>query len=562
VADSPRRLPILEWVAGYQKAWLQLDAIAGLTAAAVVIPKAMAYATIAGLPVQVGLYTALVPMVIYALLGTSRPLSVSTTTTIAILVAAPMAAVAPDGDQVALIGATATLTLLVGAALVVAGVFRLGFVANFISDPVLIGFKAGIGLVIVLDQVPKLLGVHYPKGSFFQNLTSLVRAIPDSSLPTVGVAVFTIVLLLGLEHFVPRLPAPLIAVAAGIAGVSLFGWQDHGVSIVGEIPRGLPSFILPDLSLAAVLWPGALGIALMSFTETIAAGRAFARSGEPLLKPNRELFATGLANAGGAVLGAMPSGGGTSQTAVNRLAGARTQLAELVTAGATVVTMLFLAGPMGKMPQATLAAVVIVYSIGLIQPVAFWEIRKVRTMEFRWAVIAFAGVVLLGTLKGILVAIVVSLIGLAQQVFDPPVYVLGRKRGTNVFRPRSPEHPDDESFSGLLILRPEGRIYFANAARVGEKALRLVDEIKPGVVAIDMVGVFDLEYTALKALTEAEQRLRENGVLIWLVGLNPAVLEVVKRSALGKTLGTERMHQNLEIAVQRYQATGGLRVGS
>lgn len=562
MADSPRRLPILEWVAGYQKAWLQLDAIAGLTAAAVVIPKAMAYATIAGLPVQVGLYTALVPMVIYALLGTSRPLSVSTTTTIAILVAAQMAAVAPDGDQVALIGATATLTLLVGAALVVAGVFRLGFVANFISDPVLIGFKAGIGLVIVLDQVPKLLGVHYPKGSFFQNLTSLVRAIPDSSLPTVGVAVFTIVLLLGLEHFVPRLPAPLIAVAAGIAGVSLFGWQDHGVSIVGEIPRGLPSFILPDLSLAAVLWPGALGIALMSFTETIAAGRAFARSGEPLLKPNRELFATGLANAGGAVLGAMPSGGGTSQTAVNRLAGARTQLAELVTAGATVVTMLFLAGPMGKMPQATLAAVVIVYSIGLIQPVAFWEIRKVRTMEFRWAVIAFAGVVLLGTLKGILVAIVVSLIGLAQQVFDPPVYVLGRKRGTNVFRPRSPEHPDDESFSGLLILRPEGRIYFANAARVGEKALRLVDEIKPGVVAIDMVGVFDLEYTALKALTEAEQRLRENGVLIWLVGLNPAVLEVVKRSALGKTLGTERMHQNLEIAVQRYQATGGLRVGS
>lgn len=562
MADSPRRLPILEWVAGYQKAWLQLDAIAGLTAAAVVIPKAMAYATIAGLPVQVGLYTALVPMVIYALLGTSRPLSVSTTTTIAILVAAQMAAVAPDGDQAALIGATATLTLLVGAALVVAGVFRLGFVANFISDPVLIGFKAGIGLVIVLDQVPKLLDVHYPKGSFFQNLTSLVRAIPDSSLPTVGVAVFTIVLLLGLEHFVPRLPAPLIAVAAGIAGVSLFGWQDHGVSIVGEIPRGLPSFILPDLSLAAVLWPGALGIALMSFTETIAAGRAFARSGEPLLKPNRELFATGLANAGGAVLGAMPSGGGTSQTAVNRLAGARTQLAELVTAGATVVTMLFLAGPMGKMPQATLAAVVIVYSIGLIQPVAFWEIRKVRTMEFRWAVIAFAGVVLLGTLKGILVAIVVSLIGLAQQVFDPPVYVLGRKRGTNVFRPRSPEHPDDESFSGLLILRPEGRIYFANAARVGEKALRLVDEIKPGVVAIDMVGVFDLEYTALKALTEAEQRLRENGVLIWLVGLNPAVLEVVKRSALGKTLGTERMHQNLEIAVQRYQATGGLRVGS
>jgi len=562
MTGPPRRLPILDWVPGYQKAWLQLDILAGLTAAAVVIPKAMAYATIAGLPVQVGLYTALVPMVIYALLGTSRPLSVSTTTTIAILVAAEMAMAAPGGDQAALLGATATLTLLVGAALVVAGVFRLGFVANFISEPVLIGFKAGIGLVIVLDQVPKLLGVHFPKGTFFQNLASLVRAIPDSSLPTVGVGVFTIVLLLGLEHFVPKLPAPLIAVAAGIAGVSLFGWQEHGIAVVGEIPRGLPSFIAPDLTLALVLWPGALGIALMSFTETIAAGRAFARSGEPLLKPNRELFATGLANAGGAVLGAMPSGGGTSQTAVNRLAGARTQLAELVTAGATVLTMLFLAGPMGRMPQATLAAVVIVYSIGLIQPIAFRDIRRVRVMEFRWALVACAGVVLLGTLKGILVAIIVSLIGLAQQVFDPPVYVLRRKRGTNVFRPVSAENPDDESIPGLLLIRVEGRVFFANAFRVGEKILRLVNEARPAVIGLDMAGVFDLEYTALKALTESEQRMREEGVSIWLIGLAPEVLQMVQRSPLGKALGTERMHQNLEIALQRYQATGGGRVGS
>ncbi len=562
MAESQRRLPMFEWVQGYQKAWLQLDLIAGLTAAAVVIPKAMAYATIAGLPVQVGLYTALVPMVIYAVLGTSRPLSVSTTTTISILVAAEMAIAVPDGDPGALLSATVTLTLLVGAILVVASVLRLGFVANFISEPVLIGFKAGIGLVIVLDQIPKLLGVHFPKGSFFHNLVALGRAIPDSSMPTVAIGVLTILLLLGIEHFLPRAPAPLIAVAAGIAGVSLLGLQSHGVAVVGEIPRGLPSFLSPDFSLVLKLWPGALGIALMSFTETIAAGRAFAVSGEPPLRPNRELFATGLANAGGAVLGAMPSGGGTSQTAVNRQAGARTQLAELVTAGATLLTMLFLAGPMGLMPQATLAAVVIVYSIGLIQPLAFVDIRRVRTMEFRWALVAFAGVVLLGTLQGILVAIIVSLIGLAQQVFDPPVYVLGRKRGTNVFRPRSPEHPEDESIPGLLLLRVEGRVYFANAARVGEKIRPLVEEAKPRVVGLDLTGVFDLEYTALKMLIEAERRFRESGISIWLVGLNPAVLTVVNRSTLGKTLGPERMHQNLEIAVQKYQAAGGLGVGS
>jgi len=198
--------------------------------------------------------------------------------------------------------------------------------------------------------------------------------------------------------------------------------------------------------------------------------------------------------------------------------------------------------------------VVIVYSIGLIQPMAFVDIRKVRAMEFRWALVAFAGVVLLGTLKGILVAIIVSLIALAQQAFDPPVYVLRRKRGTNVFRPVSPDHPDDEAIPGLLLLRVEGRVFFANAFRIGEKILRMIDEAKPKVVALDMAGVFDLEYTALKALTEGEQRMREAGVSICLVGLNPAVLQVVERAPLGKTLGMERMHQNLEIAVSKFGA--------
>lgn len=254
--------------------------------------------------------------------------------------------------------ASATLTLLVGAILVLASLLRLGFIANFISEPVLIGFKAGIALVIVLDQVPKLLGVHFPKGSFVHNLLTTVQTIPETSLPTLAVGIAMIGLLIGLEHFFPRAPAPLIVVAIGIASVRLFGLQVHGVETVGQIPEGLPSFTVPDFSLVALLWPGALGIALMSFAETIAAGRAFATTEEPELRPNRELAATGLANAAGALLGAMPAGGGTTQTAVNRLSGARTQLAELVTAAAALLTMIFLAPLIGLMPQATLAAVV------------------------------------------------------------------------------------------------------------------------------------------------------------------------------------------------------------
>ena len=552
MADVPRRFAILDWARGYRKEWLRLDVIAGLTAAAVVIPKAMAYATIAGLPVQVGLYTALVPMLIYVVLGTSRPLSVSTTTTIAILVGAELAVVAANSDPAALIRTTTTLTLLVGVILVAASALRLGFVANFISDPVLIGFKAGIGLVIVLDQLPKLLGVHFPKGNFFQNLLATVKAIPEASLPTLAVGVITILLLVGVERLFPKAPAPVIAVVAGIAAMSLLGLQDYGVATIGEVPRGLPSFISPDLSLVAVLWPGALGIALMSFTETIAAGRAFAMSGEPPLVPNRELLATGLANVGAAFWGSMPAGGGTSQTAVNRRAGARTQLAELVTAGATLLTLMLLAGPMGLMPQATLAGVVIVYSIGLIELAGFRGILEIRRLELVWAVVAMAGVVLLGTLQGILVAIVLSVVALAQQVANPPVYLLVRKPGTNVFRPASDEHPEDESFADLLLLRLEGRVFFLNAARIGEKIRSLVDQWKPKVVAIDLSGVFDLEYTALKALIEAEKRLAEQGISLWLVELTPAVLRVVQRSTLAKTLGAEGLHFNLEIAVEKY----------
>ena len=562
VSRDASGIPVPDWVRDYRREWLALDVIAGLTAAAVVIPKAMAYATIAGLPVQVGLYTAFLPMVIYAAVGSSRPLSVSTTTTLAILTAAALGEVVPAGDSGTHFGASATLVLLVGVMLVLASALQLGFLANFISEPVLIGFKAGIGIVIVVDQIPKLLGIHFAKGPFFHNVLAIAHGVPDASLATVTVAGMMIGLLVALEHFVPRAPAPLIAVACGIVGVRLLGLEAHGVATVGRVPTGLPSLTLPAPSLIDPLWPAALGIALMSFAETIAAGRAFAQSGEPTPRANRELFATGLANVGGALLGSMPVGGGTTQTAVNRLAGARTQLAGLVTAVVTLLTILLLAPFIGLMPEATLAAVVIVYSIGLIKPAEFGAIRRTRWTEFVWAVAALIGVVLLGTLKGILVAIVVSLFALAYQVADPPVYVLGRKTGTNVFRPRSAEHPEDETFPGLLILRPEGRVFFANAERIGDKMRALIAGAKPRVVAVDLAGVFDLEYTALKMLTEAESRLRANGVLLWLVGLTPGVLSMVQRSSLGVTLGREGMFFNLEQAVDAYGASASKRTSA
>ena len=530
------------------------DVIAGLVAAAVVLPKAMAYATVAGLPVAVGLYTAFVPMVIYALLGSSRVLSVSSTTTLAILTGTQLGLVVPDGDPAKLVTATAALTALVGVMLVLARLIRLGFVANFISTPVLTGFKAGIGLVIVLDQVPKILGIHITKEGFFRDLLQVAHHIPETSLITLAVAAATFAVLIAMERLWPHSPAPLVAVGGAIAASWYFGLQAHGVSIVGVIPQGLPALTLPDISLIERLVPGALGIALMSFTETIAAGRAFARPADPPINANRELIATGAANLGGAVLGAMPAGGGTSQTAVVRSAGGQSQRASLVTAATAVATMLLLAPMLGLMPNATLAAVVIVYSVGLIQPAEFYAIRAVRSMEFRWALIACAGVLLFGTLKGIVVAIIASMIGLASQTAHPRVSVIARKRGTDVLRPLSPEHPDDEIFEGLLIVRPEGRLFFVNAQHVVEQISALVAKYQPRVLALDMSRTPDLEYSALQTLIEHEQRATEGGTLVWIVDLNPAVLEMVRNSSLHDRLGRERMLFNAREAIRRYEA--------
>jgi high affinity sulfate transporter 1 len=548
------RVPILDWARGYERAWLAADLVAGLTAAAVVLPKAMAYATVAGLPVQVGLATAFVPPIVYAALGGSRVLSVSTTTTLAILTAAELGEAVPGASPEQLLTAAATLTVLVGAILAGAALLRLGFVANFISEPVLAGFKAAIGLLIVVDQVPKLLGVHVQKTGFLRDILHLFQAAPGTSVPTLLVSVALAALILALRRFAPRVPAPLVAVALSIAASALLDLPALGVKAVGAIPGGLPAPTLPDPGLLGPLWAGAVGLALMSFTETIASGRAFAAPNEPRPSANRELLATGLACAAGGLLGAMPSGGGTSQTAVNRRVGARTQLAGLVTGLTALATLLFLAPVLSRMPEATLAVVVVIYSVELVNPRDFRAIVAVRRTEFLWALTAFAGVVLLGTLRGIVVAVITSVVSLVHQTDSPPVYEVARKPGTNVFRRRSGDHPGDETTPGLFLVRVEGRIYFGNAQRVLDLLTPIAIAAAPKVIVLDCSAIFDLEYSALKMLAEAEERIRAHGAELWLAAVNPAVLRVVERAPLGKVLGRGRMCFNLEQAVERYRA--------
>ena len=328
------------------------DAVAGVTTAAVVIPQAMAYATIAGLPVEVGLYTALVPMLAYALVGSSRALSVSTTSTLAALTGAAVGTVA-GGDADRAIEAATTLAMLTGVLLLAASVFKLGFVADFISQPVLAGFKAGTGLLIAAGQLGKVLGIDQTGDNFFQKMGSALSQLDDIDWATAALAAVTIALLLGLKRWAPAVPGALVAVGVGVA-VGAWGLLD--VALTGDVPSGLPHPVAPDLDLIGPLFPAAMGVALMSFVESVAAGRAVTHTGEEEPDADRELRALGAANLLGGIFRALPSGGGLSQTAVNDNAGASSRMAGAVTGIVSLLTLLFLTGLFADLPQATLGA--------------------------------------------------------------------------------------------------------------------------------------------------------------------------------------------------------------
>lgn len=547
-----RYLPILSWLPRYRPAWLRTDLLAGATAAAVVIPQALAYASIAGLPLQVGLYVALAPMVVYALLGTSRPLSVSSTSTISILVASSLALAVQSDNPNDFILPAATLAFMVGIVLLLASFLRFGVIANFISLPVLTGFKAGIGVVIFVGQLGKVMGLSIPKGNVIQSLWAVLQNLGQIHWPTFSLALVTLAILAFLPRWNRRIPAALVAVALGILAAALLDLEARGVRLVGVIPPGLPRLSLPDWRLFQVLWPGALGIALISFVESIASARAFLRHDDPPVDANQELFALGMANIAGGLTQSYPAGGGTSQTAVNNQSGARSQVAGLVTAALALVTMLFLAPLIGLMPQATLGALVLVAAAGLVKVSEFQSIARFRRTELVWALVAFVGVMVLGTLQGILVAIIVSLLVIMYVTNHPSVYAMGRKPGSNVFRPLG-AHPKDETFPGLLILRSEGLLYFANIPRAIDGYWELIRQTRPQVVVLDCSAIPQIEFTAMILLSSFEEKLTEAGITLWLSALNPAVLQIIEDSPLGKRFPHERMFFNLKRAVETFQ---------
>ncbi|MET0829853.1 MAG: SulP family inorganic anion transporter [Microbacterium sp.] len=539
----PRRSRVhrgrLPWLAptmqGYRRSWLGPDLLAGITAGAVVIPQAMAYATIADLPVQYGLYTCMVPMLVYAMLGGSRVMSVSTTSTIATLTATTLVAAGiasgsdnPERDLI-------TLTLLVGLILLAARLFRLGSLIENINEATLIGMKVGLGATVALGQMPKLLGVDVEMSGhgFLRSLNAVIAAVPEANATTTLLSATSILLLLLLRRFAPRVPAPLIVVVLGIGLAAFTGLTGAGVALVGDVPVGLPAPSLPTFENTIPLLPGAFAIAIMAFLESASVARGLRVASDPRLDSNRELLATGVANLAGSIFHSLPAAGGFSQSAVNQKAGARSQLATLVTVVLAVAVALFLSPILSLLPQATLAAMVFVAVIGLIDVPAMVRLAKISPVEF-WIAIATAAV---GLAAGLILAV-------GTGVFFTLLLVL---RELN--RPRiSTGSPQP----GLMVVTLKSPLYTANVVgTVDAIAVAVQDAERPLLLILDASVIQVTSVTVLDTFRDFERELASQQVRLDVAGLPDAATTLAGKTDWWKEMTAQgRIHASVADAVR------------
>ncbi len=499
---------------GYDRSWVSHDVLAGLAAGAVVIPQAMAYATIAELPVQVGLYTCIAPMLVYAMLGGSRAMSVSTTSTIATLTATTFVSAGVAATSDAPERALATLALLVGVVLLLARLLRLGSVVENINQATTIGVQIGVGATVAVGQLPKLLGIDdSPSGKgFIRSLVAVAEALPRAHLTTVVLSIASVLALVVLRRFLPRVPAPLVVVGGGIVASAVLGLAARGVETIQPIPFGLPVPALPDVTLVPMLLPGAIGIAMMAFLESAAVSRGIRKVDEPQIDSDRELLATAAANLAAGFTQALPAAGGFSQSAVNQRAGARSQLAGVVTAALAVLVALVLGSVLALMPAATLAALVLVAVVGLIDVRALARLARISRRDFWLAVVT----AVVGLTAGLLPAVLVGVLGtffLVLRELQRVRIVPGIATGTS------------------LVARIEGAVYTANVLEYERTLLGTIDAATDvRTFVLELPRMHDTSVTVLDGLADLDRELHQRGVTLVLADMPASAVDMARRT--------------------------------
>ena len=551
-----RYMPITAWLPAYEKKWLAGDIAAGLTVWALLVPEALAYAGIAGVPVQYGLYAAPFALLAYAVFGSSRHMVFGPSAEGAAVSAAAVTPLAASGGQERYLALTITLALMVGAIMIVLGLARMGFLAKFFAAPVLDGFIVGAAIFIAVGQLGKIFGISAEGDNTFSKFADVFRQAGAWSWTTLAVGAGCLLLLFLLHRFVPKLPAALTILVLAIILSSALHMVDHGVSIVGEVPSGLPSWSLKGVSLSDIwqLMPGALGLVILCFAESLATAKVYATKYGYRLDPNLEMMSYGIANMGAGLFQGFAVTGSVSKTAANDAAGGKTELAMVFCSVLTLLTIIFLTGLFKYLPEATLAAVVIHAVSRLIR---FRELRRLyrtRKVDFALAFSAFLGVLIFGLLEGILIGVLLSLVALIMRTSSPHWAVLGvDESGTRYgdLKEHADYHPIDPE---LIVFRFDAPLIFSNADEFCDEIMRLAEEADtpPRAVIIDGEDMFDIDTTAADKFIELQSGLASKGIALYLARVHAPTLEFMSREGVLEAVGEDNVFPTVDDAVKAF----------
>jgi len=532
-------VPVLHWLPSYDKTWLRFDLVAGLTLAAFAIPNNMAYATLAGLPPEYGLYAGIMAPLAYFIFGTSRQASIGPSSSESIMVATFLAAmvISSPAEYAGIVALTA---ILVGVISVTAWLLKLGFLVNLISGPVLKGFLVGTGIVILVSQIPKLLGLSGAPSSFFQKIIFILQNIPETNLYALALGIGSLLLFFALEHKFPRLPGSLVVVLLSIIMVWLTGLEEKGVEIVGTIPQGLPDFGLPVFSPGdvAFVFPLAVGLFVLSFVELSTIARTYAKAHDYEIDNNQELLALGASSVSVGIGQGFPISGSFSQTAVNDRNNAKTQLAGAIAAGVTILVVLYLTGFFYYLAEPVIAALIVVAVFRMVDIAGLARIGHINKTEIYIALITFGGVLLFGILAGVLIGAALSLIEILYRFTFPHMGVIGRIPDTNLFSSTA-RHPENEAVPGVFIFRIDAPLIFANAESFKENFLKtLAKEQRPihlAIIDLDLSPITDV--TAVDMIRDLIIDLDRRGVTLRLANASWQVRDVLRAAGIDEKVG-------------------------
>lgn len=548
-------LPGLDLLLRYETAWWKKDLAAGVSVAAIALPVGIAYADLAGVPAVVGMYSAIFPLFAYAFFGSSRQLMTGPDAATCMIVAASLGALAA-GDSEKYLAMLVVLTVLTGFVYLIGGFMRLGFIANFLSQPILTGYLNGIALLIIASQLPKLFGVPAESSDFFPGLMGFIQELPETHWTTLILGLALLAVLLVLRWRVRRWPAPLIVVILGIVAVAWMGLEQQGVTVLGHVPAGLPTFRWQvfEWDTYEALVRDALGIGLVSFTSGILTAKSFARRNRYELNADQELTAYGACNLFTGLLQGYPVTGADSRTAVNDAMGGKTQVTGLVAGATMLLVLFFLTEPLADVPITALAAVIIVAAFGLFDVRAWERMLRISPVEFSLSVGTTLGVLIVGVLPGVLLAVGISILLLLAGASKPHTAVVGRVKQLKSFHSVQ-DYPEAKTLPGLLLFRFDGSIVFFNADYFKDELKHAIhaqkDPVRWAVVDASPISLVDL--TAVTKLDELREELAEEGITFCLSGLRREPSKLFRRAGVFERLGPHQLFPGLKVAMRSYE---------